>query len=125
MGPIKVLVAEDEAITARLMERVLRRHDFVVIGPCATGLDAVYATLSHRPHVILMDIRLSGAIDGLEASEVIRKDTDIPIIFLTGYDTDEMRNRAAMIPHTAFLVKPADVNELVAQIHKMLLMVKV
>lgn len=115
----RILLAEDEAITSALMERILSRNGYVMLGPCATGLDAVYAVLAYKPDLILMDIRLVGAMDGLEASEVIRKDTDIPIIFLTGYDVDEMRERALAISRTAFMVKPPDIPELVALIEKM------
>ena len=44
----RILLAEDEAITAALMERVLKRNGYQMLGPCATGLDAVYAALAHH-----------------------------------------------------------------------------
>lgn len=119
MSAKRILLAEDEAITAALMEKILKRNGYQMVGPCATGLDVVYATLAHKPDLVLMDIRLVGAMDGLEAAEVIRKDTQIPILFLTGYDTDEMRAQAAKIPGTAFMVKPPPVDALVAMIEKM------
>ena len=115
----RILLAEDEAITAALMERVLKRNGYQMLGPWATGLDAVYAALAHKPDLILMDIRLVGGMDGIEAGEVIRRDMAGPIVFLTGYDTAELRARAHHIEGTAFMVKPPPVVALVDLIESM------
>jgi CheY-like chemotaxis protein len=103
---VKVLQAEDEAITAMQMDRELRSLGYDVVPHVATGEAAVKSAMLNKPDVIIMDIRLAGAMDGIEAAAAIQAEADIPVIFLTGYDDSATRDRALKLNPLAFLIKP-------------------
>src|SRR5215831_999143 len=69
--PAKILVAEDERIVALDLVTTLRRLGYQVEESVATGEEAIEAALSRKPQLVLMDIRLNGAMDGIAAAEAI------------------------------------------------------
>jgi len=77
-----------------------------------TGDEAAVATERLKPDVVLMDIRLGGSIDGIQAAEQIRRATDIPIIFLTSYTDHQTIERAAASEPAGYIVKPFDERQL-------------
>jgi CheY-like chemotaxis protein len=107
MNPFKILVVEDEAITALLLKRELQREGYEVCGPVATAEVALQMVEREHPHLILMDIRLAGDMDGIEAAEkIVAGDHNVPIIFMTGYSDAEIEARANVLQPAAYLVKP-------------------
>lgn len=117
---IRILLAEDDAAAAAFLEKVLRRQGFEIIGPYDSGLDVVYATLCHSPDLLIMDIGLQGPMNGIEAAEAIRRDSPVPILFLTGHSSVPMRQQAALIEGTGFLEKTADMELLRQHIYLLL-----
>jgi CheY-like chemotaxis protein len=105
---IKVMIVEDEILTAKYLQMELQDWGFEVPKPAAKGEDAVRIALQEHPFIILMDIRLAGGMDGIEAAEEITLHQDIPIVFMTGYDLDYIRERAVKITSASFLTKPVD-----------------
>ena len=83
--PARLLIVEDEAIVARDLQGRLKRLGYDVCGIVATGADAIAAAVQHRPDLVLMDIVLKGDMDGIEAAQVINRDHQIPIVFLTAW----------------------------------------
>ena len=81
---IKVLIVEDEAILGLLLSRSLGRLGYEVGEPIATGEEALRRTEQEQPDVVLMDIRLAGAMDGIEAAREITARYGTPIIFMNG-----------------------------------------
>ncbi|MGK5094332.1 response regulator [Deltaproteobacteria bacterium TL4] len=79
----KILVVEDEGITALDVERILKRLGYLI--PCivSSGEQAVEVARREEPDLILMDISLSGSMDGVEAMEAIKSFSDVPIVFFT------------------------------------------
>ncbi len=67
---------------------------------------------NRKPDVILMDINLVGEIDGIEAAVEISKKSNIPIIFMTGYDEPNIFERAQKINPVAYLIKPVEIWDL-------------
>jgi two-component system cell cycle sensor histidine kinase/response regulator CckA len=107
MIPGSILVVEDEQIVAMDLEVTLRSFGYQV-GSVHTGEDAVEWSLRHRPALILMDIRLQGALDGVRAARLIRSQLDVPIVFLTAYADEATRERARDTTPYGYLVKPFD-----------------
>ncbi|HPG39468.1 MAG TPA: response regulator [bacterium] len=107
---IKVLIAEDEAITAMSLKIDLECHGIAALPPVATGKDAVHLACKEKPDLILMDIRLNEDMDGIEAAAEILKHHNIPIIFMTGFTTDTIKKRAIKLHPLDFLEKPLDMN---------------
>jgi len=81
----RILVVEDEGIVARDIEKSLLRLGYTVSAVAASGEDAVRLAGETLPELVLMDIRLAGAINGIEAAGQIRREFHIPVVYLTAY----------------------------------------
>lgn len=103
---VRILQAEDEAISALQVELALRRLGYEVIPHVSTGEAAIGSARLNNPDIILMDIRLAGSMDGIEAAAAIRAESGTPVIFMTGYDDTETRSRAEQVDPLGYLVKP-------------------
>lgn len=105
-APARILVVEDESVVAHDLADTLAELGYVVIDIVATGEQAIERSLTTRPSVVLMDIRLAGAVDGIEAAVRIHAELDVPIIFLTAHSDDHTLQRAKHTYPLAYLVKP-------------------
>jgi len=114
----KILVVDDNDDGRRLVGKVLKMHGYYVIG-VATGEDAVIKAQSEIPDLILMDIRLPGGIDGLEATRRIKaapETAHIVILALTASVRPEDMQAALDAGCNGFARKPIDVDELPRQV---------
>ena len=102
----KILIVEDEVITAMALENSLRKAGYEVIGPYSVGEGALAVAAIQRPDLALMDIRLLGLTSGISTALELRQRYNIPSIFLTGQDTPQMREAAALSKPLAYLLKP-------------------
>ena len=93
MIPARIMVVEDDRVVARDIQQQLGRIGHVVVGTTARGEDALDLALSTQPEIVLMDIRLEGAVDGVDAAQKIRDECHIPVVFLTAYADDETVRR--------------------------------
>jgi two-component system, response regulator PdtaR len=108
-----ILLVEDEAIIALDLSRKLRLAGYGSVITAATGEDAAAIVLRDAPNVVIMDNHLAGKIDGIEAALRIRAGSDVPIIFMTGYQQDEaFRERVRPVRPVACLDKPIIIEEL-------------
>jgi CheY-like chemotaxis protein len=80
-----VLVVEDEFIVAAYLKMLLQRNGFTVAGTISTGEEAVESVAEMKPDVIIMDVNLAGAMNGIEAANAISSKTDIPFLFMTAH----------------------------------------
>jgi len=103
---IKILIVEDEVISAYGLQRQLKEFDVEVLDPVAKGEEAVDVALKEKPSLILMDIRLASNMDGIEAAVKILSHHEIPIVFISGYATEEIKERALKLNPIDFLEKP-------------------
>ncbi len=110
--PISILLVEDNAIVAFDMQQRLQKLGYQVQGIIASGEEAMEAVSRQAPSLILMDIFLDGRIDGIETAKAILKDTQIPIIFLTGHDDEETLGRAKITETFGYIIKPAESRDL-------------
>lgn len=102
----KILVVEDEAITALGLETMLMDWGYEVMGPYLTGELALRDAEKQRPDLALMDVRLASLMSGLYAAIELRQRFDVPSVFMTGQNTVETRQVAQRAQPAAFLVKP-------------------
>lgn len=114
MVPKRVLLVEDEQIVARDLQTVLRRLGYATVGIACTGLDAIQLAAETLPDLILMDVRLRGGMDGIEAARSIVKSQPIPIIYLTGYPSTFMSDSRGMVSPFLCVAKPVSVTNLQA-----------
>jgi len=120
MESISILIVEDEALTAMLMKSMLRNKGFNVLKSVSTGEDAVDFSLKFKPDLVLMDIRLAGKMDGIEAVKKIKSESEkeIRFIFTTGYSDTELKDKTEELDSLGFFVKPVNIPEIVNVINK-------
>jgi len=112
----RILVVEDEVLVAEELREDLEELGYSVAGVVGSGESAVRAVSENRPDLILMDVRLEGDVDGIEAARQIQAKFDVPIIYLTAYSDQETLKRAAATSPAAYLIKPFNERELEANI---------
>jgi PAS domain S-box-containing protein len=112
MTPARILIVEDDRVVARDIRQQLGRIGHEVVGTTARGEDALQLALGTRPELVLMDIRLEGAIDGVDAAQQIRDQCHIPVVFLTAYADDETVQRASLTEPFGYLLKPFEDSQL-------------
>ena len=106
MSKIKVLVVEDESIVSKDIQHSLKRLGYVVTGSSATGEKAIQLATEDRPSIVLMDIMLKGDMNGIEAAEIIRREHQIPVIFLTAYADEATLSKAKVTEPYGYIIKP-------------------
>ncbi len=116
MTGAQIIVVEDERVVAKAVRGMLEAMGHNVIAHATTGERAIECVKTMRPDLILMDIKLEGKIDGVQAAKVIRKTCDAPIIFLTAYGDDQTLLRAKEIGPFGYVLKPFGVSHLRAAI---------
>lgn len=116
MSGESILVVEDETLVAMEIKEDLLAQGYRVPAVVSRGDDALEAVIRHRPDLVLMDIRIKGGMDGIEAARRIKEATGLPILYLTANSDEATLARAAITEPEAFLLKPFNERELVANI---------
>ncbi|HOO70857.1 MAG TPA: response regulator [Spirochaetota bacterium] len=102
----KILLVEDEAITALDMANMLQKIGYEVAATIASGEEAVAKAIEMRPDLILMDIILSDEMDGIDATKKIKEQINVPVVYLTGNADSRTFQRAGETNHLGYLIKP-------------------
>lgn len=108
----RVYLVEDEPIIAAGIVRKLEQLGYAVAGRSSSGEAAVRGVDGNPPDLVLMDIKLEGRMDGVEAAGEIRKRHDIPIVFLTAFADEATLQRATQQEPFGYIVKPFTDREL-------------
>lgn len=116
MAQTNILVVEDERLVALDIQTRLEHLGYTVPEIASSGKEAIQRAGDLRPHLVLMDIKLKGPVDGITAAETIRARFDIPIIFLTAYADDSTLQRAKISEPYGYLLKPFEEQELLTAI---------
>jgi two-component system response regulator LytT len=103
---MNILVVEDESIVAKDIQVCLKRLGYEVVGLVSTGEEAVDQANELGPDLVMMDIMLKGDMSGIEAADLIRKNMDIPVIFLTAYTDRDTVDRAKESEPYGYIIKP-------------------
>jgi DNA-binding NarL/FixJ family response regulator len=101
----RALIIEDENLIAEELRDRLSRLGFSVIAAVDSGEEGVAIATRERPDLVLMDIRLKGEIDGVQAANEIRRHVDVPIVYLTAHSDRSTVERAKQTEHDGFLMK--------------------
>jgi len=115
---LKILLVEDEAMIALCLQLQLEKAGYEVCQTVATGKEAIAAARQGNADVILMDIRLAGELDGIEAASRIRGFSDVPIIFTTGYSDSGLMERAEYINPLGYFIKPVKIYQITVTIER-------
>ncbi|MBN3894771.1 MAG: response regulator [Nostoc sp. NOS(2021)] len=112
MTNAKILVVEDEAIVAKDLQYRLIKFGYTVPAIASSGEEAINKAVEISPDLVLMDIKLKGSMDGIEAAQEIYKRLDIPVIYLTAYADENTLERAKITEPFGYLLKPFKEREL-------------
>lgn len=108
----KIIIVEDDELQAEYIRIHLDELKYNVIDVVDSGEKAVEAVKKYSPDLIIMDIFLSGEMNGIQAASEINSFTDTPIIYITTQDSDEIFNQAKSTSPYAYLLKPFTSREL-------------
>jgi len=106
MSNARILIVEDEAITVSALKRELVSLSYEVAGTASTTDEALNAVKFQKPDLVLMDITLSGSVDGIVAAVAIRGNFHVPVIFLTAHADDRTMERAVGAGAFGYVLKP-------------------
>jgi two-component system, cell cycle sensor histidine kinase and response regulator CckA len=112
MSKAKILIVEDEAIVAEDLSQKLERLGYSIVGVTGQGPEAVELAREQRPELVLMDIRLRGEMNGVEAAEAIHHDSSVPVIYLTAHSDPATLERAKLTEPFGYILKPFDERQL-------------
>ncbi|MGT2493644.1 response regulator [Cupriavidus basilensis] len=106
MDQHSILVVEDDRIVARDIAQQLSREGYRIVGSVSTGEEALRLCRELTPDLVLMDLRLSGDLDGIDVATQLRDGLQIPVVFLTAYADRETVQRATRAEPFGYLIKP-------------------
>jgi CheY-like chemotaxis protein len=112
----RLLIVEDDWFIGIEIESVSEGAGYEVVDIVTTAEEAIEAALAHRPELVLMDIRLAGPRDGVEAAIEIRQRADIPSLFVSAHQDAGVRARAEAARPAGWLSKPFSDSQLLGAI---------
>ena len=113
----KILIVEDETLTAMMLEEYVMDRGYDSAGLCATGEEAVQTALEEKPDLVFMDFRLGGPMDGIAAAAIIEAQLGIPVVMMSGYAERAILERVTAYRPRTILQKPlsdADIDAVLA-----------
>ncbi len=112
----KIVVVEDEGIVAADLQDRLEALGYSVPTTISSAEEAIVKIPQINPDLVLMDIILKGEMDGIQAADVLRREHDLPVVFLTSHSDQNTLNRARVTEPFGYIVKPFEERELHATI---------
>lgn len=113
---IPVLIVEDETIVSMEIESFLESNNFDVVGTANNSKTAYELAMGYKPHIILMDIKIKGDVDGIDTASKILNELSTSLIYLTAYCDEHTIERAIKTNPSAYLTKPFNKKELFASL---------
>ena len=121
MGAKRILYVEDERIFALEMRYILEGLGYTVAASVATGEEAIEMLHEHSPDIVMMDIKLGGKLDGIDAAKLIRKtNPSIPLIYITGIVDERLEESMAATAPYQLIRKPIDEQKLAEALKQVL-----
>ncbi|HEY9901565.1 MAG TPA: ATP-binding protein [Candidatus Sericytochromatia bacterium] len=112
MGRARILIVEDESIVALNIKNRLEGLGYAVVATSSSGEAAIQIVAQSLPDLVLMDIKLKGTIDGIEAAAQIRAHFQIPVVYLTAFSDEETVERAKLTEPYGYILKPFEARDL-------------
>jgi CheY-like chemotaxis protein len=112
MAQPKVLIVEDDTVILSIEKWRLSNLGYEICGSAGTGAEAMECVAKMQPDIVLMDITLKGGMDGIETAGQIKKNFDIPVIFVSSHTEGEIIARAKAVNPDGFIKKPFNDDDL-------------
>jgi hypothetical protein len=108
-----ILIVDDDIISARLLQNILRQNDYIVLPIANNGEEGIKIASEAHPDIIFMDIQMPGKLDGIEAGTLIQQKLNIPVVYITGDDDQRTFSRALKTNPTGYIIKPFQADNLI------------
>lgn len=112
MPKLKILIVEDERITAENIQVTLNNLGYAVTSIASSRKEAIKKAAADKPDLVLMDVKLNGRKEGIKAAEQIRSNFNIPVVYLTAYADKKTLERARVTEPFGYIIKPFGKREL-------------
>ncbi|MDO8968301.1 ATP-binding protein [Algoriphagus sp.] len=112
MFTLKILIVEDDSVSALLLQRALEKNAHEIIGIADTGEKALEILEESLADIVMMDINLAGELDGIKTTEIINEKYDIPVVYLSASSDAETLNKVVGTNPSAYVIKPFNIREL-------------
>ena len=112
----RILIVEDERITGEDLRDILTQLGYIVTAVSASAADAIKEARRTSPDLVMMDIRIEGPVDGIDAARALKNEFGIPAVFLTAHADEETLTRAKEAEPLGYIVKPFQEREVRAVI---------
>ncbi len=108
----RIFVVEDDKFITAIFTMFLRDLGHELVGKTSSGREAVEMCKELHPDVVLMDIHLDGELDGIQTAEVLRREVNVPVIYISSDTSSQVIERAIVTNSYGYLVKPINKKEL-------------
>lgn len=116
---MKVMIVEDDIFLSFVEEKIVTRMGYEVVGTATSGEEALNSIDQINPDVLLIDVQLSGTMDGIDTVEQLRnKQFSAPVIFISGSSEKALLDRANKLNYVEYLIKPIDISVLTGPMKK-------
>jgi len=116
----RILVVEDEAIIAMDIQSILRKIGFSQAEVVHSGEESIQKVAAGKPHLVLMDIKLKGNLDGIQAAHEIFYQYKVPVVYITAFGDEGTLKRANGTARYGFITKPFEESDLQSTIQNAL-----
>jgi len=113
---INILIVEDEIIIANDIKRALQKFNYNIIDIVKSGETAIKTVEKTKPDLVLVDILLEGTLDGIDITNTIQSEHNVPVIYLTAYSDQRTLNEAKLTAPYGYISKPFEDKELYSAI---------
>ncbi len=108
----KIMITDDDAGVLDLLTYFFGRTDHQVVATATSGAESIGLAEIHMPDLALMDVQMPGEMDGIGAAAVLKDKFATPVIFMTGYVTQDIKDRTESLGRYKILTKPFDIVKL-------------
>jgi DNA-binding NarL/FixJ family response regulator len=110
----RILIVDDNTTLSMELEEYLPTIGYEVVGIASSGSEAIEKARTLKPDLILMDIKMPGKLNGIQAAGIIKSELGIDIIFISGYADEELLEAAKLIEPLAYILKPVSEEQVAA-----------
>ncbi|ERM82821.1 histidine kinase [Rhodonellum psychrophilum GCM71 = DSM 17998] len=112
MFPLRILITEDDHVSALLLKKALEKNNHQIIGISDSGDRALEILAENPADIVMMDINLAGELDGIKTTEIINEKYDIPVVYLSASSDAETLTKVVGTNPSAYVIKPFNIREL-------------
>ncbi len=112
MFSLKILIVEDDPVSALLLKKALEKNNHEIIGIADSGEKALEILNENIANIVMMDINLAGELDGIKTTEIVNEKYDIPVVYLSASSDAETLNKVVGTNPSAYVIKPFNIREL-------------